>query len=119
MMKVKNFLQSHMQTTSLKIHKTWYLCLLNVLHSKIYTLYNLKITFEHLLLLVMCHQQSFHLTIQQLLKSSNNSLFMQKISHQNFSIKMFISLDGLHIKITETWHTSSIRCQCYSSIITR
>ena len=77
--------------------KNWYLCLLNKLQSKIYTLHNLKMNFGHLLLLVMCHQQSFHLTIQQLLRSSNGSLFMQEISRQNYSIKMFILLYGLHI----------------------
>ena len=53
--------------------------------------------FAHLLLLVMCHQQSPHLTMQQLLKSSSGSLFIQKISRQNYSIKIFIPLDGLHI----------------------
>ena len=45
MMKVKNFLQSHPQTTSLMIQKNWYLCLLNILQSKIYTLHNLDTFF--------------------------------------------------------------------------
>ena len=97
MMKGKNFLQSHLQATSLKIKKNWYRCLLNILQSKIYTLHNLKMNLRHLLLLIMCHQQCFHLTTQQLLKSSSGSLFMQKISHQNYSVKMFNTLDGLHI----------------------
>ena len=51
--------------------------------------------FGHLLLLVMYHQQSFHLTMHQLLKSSSGSSFMQKISRHNYSIKMFIPLNGL------------------------
>ena len=119
MMKIKNFLQSHLQATPLKIKKNWYLCLLNILQSKIYTLLNLKMNFGHLRLLVMCHQQSFHLTIHQLLKSSNGSLFVQKISRQNYSIKMFIPWMGCTSCITETWHTNSTRYQYYSSIITR
>ena len=53
--------------------------------------------FGLLLLLVMCQRQSFHLTIKQLLKSFSGSLFMQKISRQNCSIKIFILLDELHI----------------------
>ena len=40
-----------------RLKKKWYLCLLNILQSKIYTLHNLKINFGHLLLLLMCHQQ--------------------------------------------------------------
>ena len=96
-MKVKNFLQYHLQATSLKIKKNWYLCLLNILQSKVHTLHNLKMNLGRLLLLVMCYRQSFDLPIQQLLKSSNGSLSMQKISRQNYSIKIFIPLDGLHI----------------------
>ena len=98
MMKVKNFPQSHLHVSRLKKIKKQkeYLCLLNILRSKIYIQCNLKMNFEHLLLLVMCHQQSFHITIQQLLKSSRGSLFLQEIFHQNSSIKIFIPLDGLH-----------------------
>ena len=80
MINFKNFLQSHLGETSLKIKKNWYLRLLNIPQSKIYTLDNLKMNFGHLLLLVMCHQPSSHLTMQQLLKSSSGSLFIQKIS---------------------------------------
>ena len=43
----------------------------------------------------MYHQQSFHLTIHQLLKSCSGSSFMQKISRHNYSIKIFIPLNGL------------------------
>ena len=68
--------------------------------------------FGHLLLLLMCPQQSSHLTMQQLLKSSSGSLLVQKISRQNYSIKMIIPLDGLHImhhrNVTYKLHQVSI-----------
>ena len=112
MINFKNFFQSHLEETSLKIKKNWYLCLLNIPQSKIYTLNNLKMNFGHLLLLLMCPQQSSHLTMQQLLKSSSGSLLVQKISRQNYSIKMIIPLDGLHImhhrNVTYKLHQVSI-----------